>query len=58
MTMRDPKTWPAPGKTPEANTTGDATLLPPSSLSAFVFLMLSETGQGAGIVGNENHSFT
>jgi len=52
MTMRDPKTWPLPGKSPEANATGDEPFTVTPSLSAFYLLILSEAGQTAGIMGN------
>lgn len=52
MTMRDPKTWPLPGKSPEANATGDEPFTVTSSLSAFYLLISSEAGQSAGIMRN------
>ncbi len=54
MTMRDPKTWLPPGKSPEANATGDEPFTATPSLSAFYLLISSEAGQNyAGITGKE-----
>lgn len=51
--MRDPKTWPPPGKSPEANSTGDEPFTATHSLSTFYLLISSEAGQSAGIMGKE-----
>lgn len=52
--MRDPKTWLPPGKSPEANATGNEPFTATPSLSAFYLLISSEVGQNyAGIMGKE-----